>query len=728
MSDSRGNALLRGMAALQQGAAEPGEPATAMATDPSSGCLAWAMAALDDPRVIRPMAGSFTDLLEANDVTYREVRPPEDLNRSDSQLLVVFAQDDGRPLAVKRRGGRAQLYDSHGGRLRPLRPDERFKPYAYELYAALPSPLKSPLQLFQFSFGSNISALATVLFSALVVAVFNLSIPLLTAYLVGTVLPQGELRLIAETTLVVLLITVSAVASQAFSSLASVRLESLVNLRLEASLWSHLLRLPLSFFQTLGAADLIERVYAISRMRQLLSSGLLTTTLGLLFSFSNLALMVIYQARLALVAGLFSLISAAVTAVLVLRSARLEEPLQEGQARLGDLSLQVVVGMPQIRVSGSEPFLFEQWIRRMVPLANLMRRSTANSDALGILARVLNPLGQALIFLTLVLMLDEAAHQAGPASGNTEGLLTAASLPLVATFVSFQAAYLSFNSQLSGMAVQVANSLAKLLVLWQRSQVLMVASPEEGYQGTLQPEPGTLRGNLQITDLRVRYPGATTPVLQGINLRIAAGRYTAITGPSGSGKTTLLRCILRLIEPESGLISLDGFDLRQLAVRAYRRQLGVVLQNTPLPTGTIYEIVRAGRSFSREEVWHALEQAAIADDVLAMPMQLETLLSEGAMAISGGQRQRLGLARALLGEPKILLLDEATSALDAPTQAAIIRTLESLPITRIAVAHRLSTIAAADQIAVLRDGVITELGTFAELLAVPGGYLNQSHD
>jgi ATP-binding cassette subfamily B protein len=718
MSRSRAEALLRAMAGLQQGAAETAVAATA--TDPSCGCLAWAMAALDDPRVIQPLAGSFSDLLESNDVTHREVRTPRDLTRSDSQMLVVFAQDDGRPLAVQRRGGRTQIYDSRNGRLRPLRTQEALKPYAYELYAALPSPLHSPLQLFRFSFGSTLSVLATVLFSAVVVAVFNLSIPLLTGYLVGTVLPQGELRLIAETSLVVLLITISAMASQAFSSLATVRLESLLNLRLEAALWSHLLRLPLSFFQTLGAADLIERVSAISRMRQLLSSGLLITALGLLFSLSNLALMVLYQARLALVVSLFSLISAGVMVILVLRSAQLEKPLQEGQARLTDLSLQAVVGMPQIRVSGSE--------RRMLPLANLMRRGAANSDALAILSRSLNPLGQALIFLTLVLMLDDVTRQGSPVSGHAEGLVAAAPLQLVATFVSFQAAYLSFNSQLSGMAVQVANSLARLLVLWQRSQVVMVASPEQGYQGALRPEPGSLRGELQITHLCVRYPAVTTPVLKGINLRIPAGRYTAITGPSGSGKTTLLRCILRLIEPEAGSIRLDGFDLRELAVRAYRRQLGVVLQNTPLPTGSIFDIVSAGRSVSREEVWQALEQAAVADDVLAMPMQLETLLSEGSLAVSGGQRQRLGLARALLGQPRILLLDEATSALDAPTQAAIMRTLESLPITRIAVAHRLSTLASADQIAVLRDGVISELGTFDALLAAQGGYLSRRQD
>ena len=725
LARSRQDALLRGMAAVQQTTLDQLE-LPASGSGPNAMALAYAMTVLGDPRTISGGGSSFSELLELNNISHREVRTPSDLATATRAMLIVFADDDGRPLAVHRHRGQSVAFDGVKGARVPLPTDLALKPYAFELYAALPVPLGSVWKLLGFALATNLTPLLAVLFSALVVALFNLSIPTLTSFLVGTVLPLGDLRLIVETSLAVLLIALCTVVSQGFSSLATVRMESLVNLRLEAALWGHLLRLPLDFFQKLGTADLVTRVGSISQMRQLVSSGLLSAGLGLLFSITNLVLMFVYQLQLALVAAAFSLVSGVVMVLLVLQAARLEKPLQEGQAKVSDMALQAVVGLPQIRVSGSEPFVFGQWIGDMVRLGSLMRRGEGVNNALEILSRVLTPLGQVVVFIGLVWMLDQTRAQAaaGAAAVAPGSLAAMGANQLVASFVAFQAAYLSFNSQLSSLAVQVASTLSRLVVLWQRSTVVMAATPEAGHDGNAKSH--TLVGQIELQNLQVRYPDAAEPLLRQITLPIPQGRYTAITGASGCGKTTLLRCLLRLMEPEAGVISIDGIDLRELAVRQYRRQLGVVLQNAPLPTGSIYEVVRAGRAFSRDEVWSALEQASMADDVERMPMKLETIISEGAMGISGGQRQRLSLARALLGQPRVLLLDEATSALDAPTQAAVTRTLENLNITRVAIAHRLSTIESADQIAVIAGGTISEVGSYGELSRKLGGYLNHN--
>jgi ATP-binding cassette subfamily B protein len=713
-AEVRQQALLRGMAALMQ--QQPlGSAGTPLGnSDRACRVLEYAMARLADPRPITRGGGSLAELLERNAISHREVRTPHDLASLSGAMWIVVSRADGQPLALHRQGGRTLTFDGRSDHPQPLDRQALFEPIAYELYAALPWPLRSWTQLLGFALGRDLTPLLTVLVSALVVALFTLGIPLLTSFVVGTVLPRGAHQLLAETALMVLLILVCSVIAQTFSDLASLRLQSLLNLRLEAAMWSHLLRLPLRVFATMGSAQLIARVGAIGQMRQLLSQGVLATGLGLLFSLSNLALMLMLQAQLALVAAAFSAMGALVMVVLVGRSSRLEAPLLQGQSRAAELALQAVSGLPQIRVSGSEPHVFERWVGAVLALADLQRRSESLNQALSLLARLLAPLGQVVVFIAMLGLLHQSAATQALVGSNQ----------LVATLVAFEAAYLAFNSQLAALVVQVAGSVTRLQTLWQSSRELITAAPEASRQRGARCLD--LQGRFSVQNLQVRLPGAAEPLLVNLNLTIAAGSYTAITGASGCGKTTLLRCLLGLMEPEAGVISIDGIDLRELALGPYRRQLGVVLQNAPLGSGSIAELVRAGRPCGRDAIWAALEQAAIASDVARMPMQLETILGEGGHGISGGQRQRLALARALLGQPRVLLLDEATSALDAPTQDSVSQTLARLPMTRIAIAHRLATLQSADQIAVIEHGSISELGKFEALIRHPGGYLQRS--
>jgi ATP-binding cassette subfamily B protein len=712
-AQDRQQALLRGMADLQQQHVEPlGNPPG----NANRACrvLEYAMARLADPRRITPGGSSVAELLEHNAISNREVRTPHDLACLSGAMLIVVRQADGQPLALHRQGSRMLTFDGGSDHPQPLDRQAVFQPIAYELYAAFPWPLRSWTQLLGFALGRDLTPLLTVLLSALVVAVFTLSIPLLTSFVVGTVLPRGAHQLLIETALMVLLILVCSVIAQAFSDLASLRLQSLLSLRLEAAMWSHLMRLPLRVFESMGSAQLIARVGAISQMRQLLSQGVLATGLGLLFSLSNLMLMLVLQVKLALVATAFSIVGALGMGLLVGRSSRLEAPLLQGQSRAAELALQAVSGLPQIRVSGAEPHVFERWVGVVLGLSELQRRSDSVTQSLTLLARLLAPLGQVVVFITMLGLLHQSDATQAQVGSNQ----------LVATLVAFEAAYLAFNSQLAALVVQAAGSVARLQTLWQSCRELIVAAPEASRQRGARCLD--LQGEVSVQNLQVRFPAAAEPLLVNLNLTIAAGSYTAITGASGCGKSTLLRCLLGLMEPEAGVISIDGIDLRELALGPYRRQLGVVLQNAPLASGSIAELVRAGRPYGREAIWAALDQAAIASDVARMPMQLETILGEGGNGISGGQRQRLALARALLGQPRVLLLDEATSALDAPTQASVSQTLARLPMTRIAIAHRLATLQSADQIAVIEHGRISELGSFETLIRRPDGYLQRS--
>ena len=196
----------------------------------------------------------------------------------------------------------------------------------------------------------------------------------------------------------------------------------------------------------------------------------------------------------------------------------------------------------------------------------------------------------------------------------------------------------------------------------------------------------------------------------------------AFVGPSGSGKSTLFRLLLGFETPESGTIFFDGKDLSRLDLRAVRRQLGVVLQNGALMPGSIFENIVGSEPLTMEDAWEASRMVGLDKDIENMPMGMHTMVAEGASTFSGGQRQRLIIARALVRRPRILLFDEATSALDNRTQEIVSRSLEQLNATRIVIAHRLSTIQNADRICVIEAGHLVQQGTFEELMAVEGPF------
>ncbi|HLP76269.1 MAG TPA: ABC transporter ATP-binding protein [Candidatus Paceibacterota bacterium] len=248
----------------------------------------------------------------------------------------------------------------------------------------------------------------------------------------------------------------------------------------------------------------------------------------------------------------------------------------------------------------------------------------------------------------------------------------------------------------------------------------VLEAPEIEQQENKPPAPQPIKGEIAFDGVSYSYPKGREVALRNVSLRIAAGETVAFVGESGAGKSTFISLAIGLRQPSAGRVLLDGIDLREMNLRSYRRQIGVVPQTTILFNGTLRENVAFGlERISDEELWQVLADANLAEFVRKLPLGLETPLGESGTRLSGGQKQRLAIARALARDPRVILLDEATSALDAESERLVQEALVRLTKDRttLIVAHRFSTIRHADRIVVMNRGEIADVGTQAELLA-----------
>lgn len=276
---------------------------------------------------------------------------------------------------------------------------------------------------------------------------------------------------------------------------------------------------------------------------------------------------------------------------------------------------------------------------------------------------------------------------------------------------AFLAAFTRFNGGVTQMAHTVVTLLA-IRPLLERAMPILTEAPEVSED---REDPGTLSGAVEFSQISFRYAADGPLILDNVSLSVKAGEFVAIVGASGCGKSTLIRLLLGFERPEKGRVLLDGKDMSELDILAVRRQMGVVLQNSKPLAGSLYENIVGASGCGIDDAWEAAEMAGLADDIRALPMGMHTVVTESG-SLSGGQVQRLMIARAIVSKPRILVLDEATSALDNRVQARITKSLESLAVTRIVVAHRLSTVVRAHQIVVMEGGRIVEQGNYEQLM------------
>ena len=464
-------------------------------------------------------------------------------------------------------------------------------------------------------------------------------------------------------------------------------------------MWDRLLKLRTNFFRQYSIGDLNSRVSAISAIRRRLSGNVLQSLFVGLFSLLNLGLLFYYSASLATLALVVALIVMGVTVGTGVFLIRIHKQQMQLEGEIGGMLVQLINGVPKLRVAGAETRAFAHWGRKYSQQLRLVRSPQRIEDGVSVFNAILPTLTTVALFLL-------ASTLVGGDTGLTPGM-----------FIAFNVAYGTFIGGATSLSL-TALEVLDVIPLWQRSQPILAAEPEVNRD---KADPGRLTGSIQVEQVSFRYRDDGPLILNQVSVEAKPGEFIALVGPSGSGKSTIFRLLLGFETPITGSVYFDGQDLAGLDVSAVRRQLGVVLQNGRISAGSIFDNIAGGALISLEDAWLAAERSGLADDLRAMPMKLHTVVSEGGGNLSGGQRQRLIIARALALKPRVLLLDEATSALDNRTQAIVSQSLDELKVTRIVVAHRLSTIRNADRIYVLEAGKVVQQGSFEELAADQAG-------
>ena len=528
----------------------------------------------------------------------------------------------------------------------------------------------------------------------LLATLVGMLMPRITRALTGPVLERGSLAMLTGAAVFTVCTIISMQLISSVRELMMNRIEVKTSLSVEAAVMMRVMNLPADFFRRYSSGELSSRFGAVNQLCSQLLGGVFS--LGLSSLMSLLYITQIFRFAPALVLPslaiiLLTVLIGAITSLLQMKNSR--EAMERGAKNEG-LSFALINGVQKIKLAGAEKRVFARWARSYSDAAELTYNPPLFLKVSGVIVTAVGLAGTILLYYLAV------KTRVTPSE-----------------YIAFNAAFGMVSGAFAALS-SVALTVARIRPILEMAEPILKTEPESAENKAMVTR---LSGSIELSNVYFRYRESMPYVINGMSLKIRAGEYVAIVGTTGCGKSTLMRLLLGFEKPERGAIYYDGKDMAGLDLGSLRRRIGAVTQNGGLFQGDIYSnIVISAPQLSLDEAWEAAELAGIADDIRAMPMGMQTLISEGQGGISGGQKQRLMIARAVAPKPKILMFDEATSALDNKTQKQVSDALDSLKCTRIVIAHRLSTIRHCDRILVLDGGRIVEDGNYDELIAKNG--------
>lgn len=526
--------------------------------------------------------------------------------------------------------------------------------------------------------------------SALAVTLIGMLSPKLNNLLFSRVIEDGSTQILLAITVFMICVTLSSLLINGVKSLIIARINTKMSISVQAAVMSRLMSLPTGFFKNYSSGELSARVQSSNSLCEMLVSAALTTGLTSVFSLVYISQIFVYAPALVIPSLIITLATVVFTVVSAFVQMKVSKKEMELSSKESGMSYALISGVQKIKLSGAEMRAFARWGNLYAEEARL----------------AYNPP----MFLKINSVISSAISLAGTLMMYWVAVSSGVS---VAEYYAFNTAY----GMISGAFISfagIALTVAQIKPIMDMVKPILEAVPEISEEKQMITR---LSGSIELDNVSFRYNDNMPLVIDDLSLKIRPGQYVAIVGATGCGKSTLLRLMLGFESPQKGAVYVDGKDIEVVDLKSLRRNIGVVMQNGKLFTGDIFSNITISAPWlTMDEAWHAAELSGIAEDIRRMPMGMYTMISEGSGGISGGQRQRLMIARAIAPKPRVLMFDEATSALDNITQKTVSESLDSLKCTRIVIAHRLSTIKQCDRILVLDKGKIIEDGTYDELI------------
>lgn len=632
-----------------------------------------------------------------NGIMYRRVYLKGGWFKNSFGPLLVKNRKDGEFIAVFPKGfGKYSYVDSNNKKITiDKQIAEGFEEMAYCFYNPFPLKKLGILDLIVFIRKClDIYDIAMFVFLAFLATIIGMLLPKLTLIITGFVLDEGSVSILAGTFAFIVCIVLSTQIINVCKDYAENRIKIKTDVYVEAAIMMRVINLHPTFFKDYSAGELTSRINSIEVLSKLLVTNVFGV--GLTSIMSLLYLVEIWNMTPGLTIPAFCIVGLTSLTIIfttykqmIITKKRLEYSSKEN-----GLTYAFISGIQKIKLAGAENRAFAKWADIYTKQAKLAYNPPLYLKLYSTITLAITLIGTIVLYYQAIITHVTASE-----------------------YIAFNAAYGVLMGAFTSLA-SIAISAAEIKPIMDMVGPILEARPEidAGKERILK-----LSGAIELNNIFFRYKENMPYVLNGLNLKIKPGEYIAIVGRTGCGKSTLVRLLLGFEQPEKGAIYYDGKDISRVDMTSLRRKIGVVSQDGCLFTGDIYSnIVITNPKLTLDDAWKAAEIAGIADDIREMPMGMHTMISEGQGGISGGQKQRLMIARAIAPKPKILIFDEATSALDNITQKNISNALDKLNCTRIVIAHRLSTIKNCDRIIVINDGNIIEEGKYDDLIKENG--------